>query len=254
MLPDVFAVISGVLVGLVLGLLGGGGSILAVPLLLYLVGIKDPHVAIGTSAVAVAASALINLILHARKGAIKWPCAVAFAMSGSLGALAGAAFGKAVDGQKLLLAFAVAMFGVGVSMLLRKPDAGDIDVRISPRLAARLIPTGFFTGMASGFFGIGGGFLIVPGLIGATNMVMLHAVGSSLVAVTAFGAATAASYAFSGLVLWDVAGLFIVGGLAGGFLGQWLGAALAARKGALTRVFVGFIFITATYIAWKALA
>ncbi len=254
MLPDVFAVISGVLVGLVLGLLGGGGSILAVPLLLYFVGVKDPHMAIGTSAVAVSASAVINLILHARRGTIKWPCAIAFAVSGSLGALVGAAFGKAVDGQKLLLAFAMAMFGVGISMLLRKPEAGDIDVRISPRLAARLIPTGFITGMASGFFGIGGGFLIVPGLIGATNMIMLNAVGSSLVAVTAFGAATAASYAFSDLVLWDVAGLFVLGGFLGGLIGQRLSAAIANRKGTLTLVFAEFIFITAAYIGWKSLA
>lgn len=254
MLPDVFAVISGVLVGLVLGLLGGGGSILAVPLLLYFVGVKDPHMAIGTSAVAVSASAVINLILHARRGTIKWPCAIAFAVSGSLGALVGAAFGKAVDGQKLLLAFAIAMFGVGISMLLRKPEAGDIDVRISPRLAARLIPTGFITGMASGFFGIGGGFLIVPGLIGATNMIMLNAVGSSLVAVTAFGAATAASYAFSDLVLWDVAGLFVLGGFLGGLIGQRLSAAIANRKGTLTLVFAEFIFITAAYIGWKSLA
>ncbi len=254
MLTDTFAVASGALVGLVLGLLGGGGSILAVPLLLYLVGVEDPHVAIGTSAVAVSASAAINLVLHARKGTVKWPCAVAFAASGSLGALVGAAFGKAVDGQKLLLAFAVAMFGVGISMLLRKPDAGDPDTRISLGLAARLIPTGFFTGMASGFFGIGGGFLIVPGLIGATNMLILNAVGSSLVAVTAFGAATAASYAFSALVLWDVAGLFILGGLIGGLAGQRAGAALAARKGMLSRVFAGFIFVTAIYIAWKAAA
>jgi uncharacterized membrane protein YfcA len=254
MLPDLLAVASGAAVGLVLGLLGGGGSILAVPLLLYVVGIADPHVAIGTSAVAVSLSALINLALHARKRTIKWPCAVAFAVSGSLGALAGAHFGKAIDGQKLLLAFAVAMFGVGISMLLRKADAGDTDVHITPRLAARLIPTGFLTGMASGFFGIGGGFLIVPGLLGATNMIMLHAVGSSLVAVTAFGAATAASYALSGLVLWDVAGLFVLGGLAGGLIGQRAGEALAERKGFLTRLFAGFIFVTATYIAWKSLA
>ncbi len=253
MLTDLFSVASGVLVGLVLGVLGGGGSILAVPLLLYFVGIKDPHVAIGTSAVAVSASALVNLVLHARKGNIKWPCAVAFALSGSVGALVGAALGKAVNGQKLLLAFAAAMIGVGISMLLRKADAGEVDVRISPRLAARLIPTGFFTGMASGFFGIGGGFLIVPGLIGATNMIMLHAVGSSLVAVTAFGAATAASYAMSGLVLWHVAGLFILGGLVGGLLGQRVAAALADRKGALTTVFASFIFATAAYIVWKSI-
>lgn len=254
MTADLFATASGLLVGLVLGLLGGGGSILAVPLLLYVVGVGDPHTAIGTSAVAVAASAGINLILHARQGTIKWPCAIAFAASGSLGALAGASLGKAVDGQKLLLAFAVAMFGVGISMLLRKPDSGNADVHISPRLAARLIPTGFFTGMASGFFGIGGGFLIVPGLIGATNMLMLNAVGSSLVAVTAFGAATAASYAVSGHVLWNVAGWFILGGLVGGLVGVRLCGILAERKALLTRVFAVFIFATAAYIAYKAWA
>lgn len=254
MLPDVLAVVSGGLVGLVLGLLGGGGSILAVPLLLYLVGMDDPHLAIGTSAVAVSISALVNLILHARQGTIKWSCAITFAVSGSLGALVGAAVGKAVDGQKLLLAFALAMFAVGVSMLLRKPNAGNADVRITPGIAARLIPTGFITGAASGFFGIGGGFLIVPGLIGATNMAMLNAVGSSLVAVTAFGAATAASYAVSGLVDWKIAGLFVLGGLAGGFIGQRMSTLLAGKKGALTRIFAGFIFVTAAYIAWKSLA
>jgi uncharacterized membrane protein YfcA len=253
MLPDVLAAVCGVLVGLVLGLLGGGGSILAVPLLLYVVGIHDTHAAIGTSAVAVAASAAINLVLHARKGTIRWQCALTFAASGSLGALAGAALGKAVDGRKLLLAFATAMVGVGVSLLLRKPEAGITNATVSPRTAAKLIPTGFITGMASGFFGIGGGFLIVPGLIGATNMVMLHAVGSSLVAVTAFGAATAASYAVSGLVLWDVAALFVLGGVVGGIVGQRACTALAERKGALTKVFAGFIFATAAYIAWRAL-
>lgn len=254
MSPDVLAVLSGSLVGLVLGVLGGGGSILAVPLLLYVVGVMDTHVAIGTSAVAVALSALINLGLHARKGNIKWPCALAFAASGSIGAFAGAALGKAVDGQKLLLAFAVAMVGVGISMLMRKPDAGVPDVHISLRLAARLIPTGFVTGVASGFFGIGGGFLIVPGLVGAANMVMLHAVGSSLVAVTAFGAATAISYALSGFVIWKIAGLFVVGGFIGGLIGQWAGGRLAERKGVLSKVFAGFIFATAAYITWKSLS
>lgn len=253
MLTTALTVGSGVLVGFVLGLLGAGGSILAVPLLLYVVGVSDPHVAIGTSAVAVAVSALINLVLHARDGNIRWPCAITFAASGSLGAAVGAALGKSIDGRRLLLAFAVAMVGVGVSMLMRKPAAGDSNVHITPRLAARLVPIGFITGAASGFFGIGGGFLIVPGLIGATNMVMLHAVGSSLVAITAFGAATAASYAGSGFVLWDVAAEFIVGGLVGGVIGSQLCAKLAGRKATLTRIFAVFIFATAAYIAWQAL-
>ena len=253
MLPDLLAVASGALVGLVLGLLGGGGSILAVPLLMYVVGVRDPHVAIGTSSVAVAASALINLILHARKGTIRWHCALTFAVSGTIGAFAGAALGKAIEGRKLLLAFAVAMVGVGVSMLMRKEGGGEPNVQLNKRIAARVIPIGFLTGMASGFLGIGGGFLIVPGLIGATNMEMLCAIGSSLVAVAAFGAATAISYAISGLVAWKVAALFVAGGLAGGVLGQNAAVVLAARKGALSRIFAAVIFATATYIAIEAL-
>ena len=94
---------SGAIVGLVLGLVGGGGSILAVPLLVYLVGVSTPHVAIGTSALAVSASAFANLLPHARAGNVKWRCAAVFAASGVAGALIGAEFAKALDGQKLLV-------------------------------------------------------------------------------------------------------------------------------------------------------
>src|SRR6516165_9732670 len=88
---------SGSLVGFSLGLVGGGGSILAVPLLVYLVGVSDPHVAIGTSAIAVAAIA--------RAGNVKWRCALVFAFAGVAGALLGSTLGKMVEGQKLLALF-----------------------------------------------------------------------------------------------------------------------------------------------------
>jgi uncharacterized membrane protein YfcA len=240
-------------VGLFLGLLGGGGSILAVPLLLYVVGVTDPHIAVGTGAVAVAVSAFSNLLLHARVGTVKWPCATAFACSGVLGAFLGARLGQAVDGRKLLLAFAVAMIGVGVSMQRRPAEAGDPAVRIDRRIAARLIPTGLLTGFASGFFGIGGGFLIVPGLMAAANMTMINAVGSSLVAVTAFGASTAVSYGFAGLIAWRVAGLFILGGVLGGAIAQPVGHRMAMRKGLLTGIFAFCIFAVALYMAVQSI-
>src|SRR4029077_8445604 len=88
---------SGALVGFSLGLVGGGGSILAVPLMVYVVGVPDAHVAIGTSAIAVATNAAINLSNHARGGTVRWSCALMFAAAGIVGAFVGAIFGKMLD-------------------------------------------------------------------------------------------------------------------------------------------------------------
>src|SRR5512146_1940690 len=104
----ILSILCGSVVGLSLGLIGGGGSILAVPLMAYVVGLS-PHLAIGTSAVAVGASALVNLGGHARSRTVKWPCAAVFAVTGMAGAAIGAQIGKRVDGQALLAAFGILM-------------------------------------------------------------------------------------------------------------------------------------------------
>jgi hypothetical protein len=257
-LADFLAVFSGTLVGFTLGLVGGGGSILAVPLLVYVVGVQSPHVAIGTSAVAVAASAAANLFGHARASNVKWSCAIVFAAFGMIGAAGGAALGKMVDGGKLLAMFGVLMVIIGLLMLRPRQSAGDAGVRLSfasaPRLLPKLIGFGLAVGLLSGFFGIGGGFLIVPGLVGATAMPLINAIGSSLFAVTAFGLTTAVSYALSGLVDWRLAVLFVIGGAAGGVLGIWLGAHLSGHKRALSLVFsaivitVGVSVVSATVL------
>jgi uncharacterized membrane protein YfcA len=106
----------------------------------------------------------------------------------------------------------------------------------------------------SGFFGIGGGFLIVPALMLATGMSIMNAVSSSLVAVTAFGLTTAASYAWSGLISWELAGLFVAGGIAGGLLGTRLAKLLSARRGALNIVFAAVIIAVALYMLARNLA
>jgi len=251
----VLALLSGGLVGLSLGLIGGGGSILAVPLMVYVVGVSSPHLAIGTSAVAVAANALINLLGHARDKNVKWPCAIVFAISGVAGAAAGAEFGKAVDGAKLLTGFGVLMILIAASMLRPRHGGDNPAVKLDTASAARLLPplagTGFGVGALSGFFGIGGGFLIVPGLVGATAMPLLNAIGSSLVSVAAFGATTAASYAVSGLVDWELAALFIAGGAIGGFAGIGLARRLAARRNVLTRVFSGVVASVGVYVVLR---
>lgn len=251
-LQTVLAVLSGSAVGFALGLIGGGGSILAVPLLLYAVGLPDAHRAIGTSALAVSINAFANLAQHARTGTVKWPCAAVFAAAGVLGAFIGSSIGKAVPGDWLLVLFAAIMIAVGVAMLLRRDAEGDPSVHITPAIGLRLAGIGFATGAFSGFFGIGGGFLIVPGIMLGSGMAILNAVGSSLLSVGSFGAATAVNYAVSGLVDWPVAGLFIAGGVAGGALGMRSAIRLAERKGVLTRIFAGVIFATAAYMLYRS--
>jgi uncharacterized membrane protein YfcA len=119
------------------------------------------------------------------------------------------------------------------------------------RCVLRITLTGFAAGAASGFFGIGGGFLIVPGLMFATGMPLINAIGTSLFAVGAFGLATALNYAASGYVDWLVAGEYIAGGVLGGWLGMQLALRLADQKNTLNRVFAGIIFAVAAYMIWR---
>lgn len=252
---DLLSLLSGGLVGFVLGLVGGGGSIIAVPLLLYVVGVASPHVAIGTSAIAVSLSALSNLVSHARAGKVKWPCAASFSAAGIAGAAAGSSLAIRVPGEQLLALFGLLMVAVGTVMFLKKDAEGNPDVRLSFSTARELLPLllliGLSVGALSGFFGIGGGFLIVPGIMLATGMPLANAIGTSLVAVAAFGATTALSYALSGLVDWRIAGFFIAGGVIGGLLGSFAGRRLGKAKGRLATIFALFVIMTGLYIVWK---
>lgn len=257
-LQDILATLSGSLVGFVLGLIGGGGSILAVPLLVYVVGVSSPHVAIGTSAVAVALSALANLMGHARQGNVKWRCALVFAAAGVIGAALGSTFGKQFDGQKLLILFGGLMVLIAGLMFFKKSTDGNVDVRLTRTTAPDLMPYllvyGVGVGALSGFFGIGGGFLVVPGLMAATDMPLIFAIGSSLVSVAAFGLTTAGNYALSGMIDWQLVAFFIVGGITGGLLGRQLAGILAPKKQLLAQIFAGIVATVGGYIVWRGLA
>ncbi len=243
--------LSGGLVGFTLGLVGGGGSILAVPLMVYLVRVPDTHVAIGTSALAVAVNAAAGLVGHAKAHNVKWRCGVMYAGAGVAGALFGSTLGKAVDGEKLLFLFALVMVFVGMLMLRGRGKVGDPGAECSRGKAPKVLGFGLATGLFSGFFGIGGGFLIVPGLVRSTGMPILNAVGTSLVAVTAFGLTTAASYAMSGMVDWPLALVFIGGGIAGGIVGTRAAVRLGT-SGMLTTIFAALVFVIAAYMLWKS--
>jgi len=247
------AVLSGGIVGLLLTMFGGGGSVLATPLLLYFVGVQDPHVAIGTSAAAVAVNAAMGLSTQARAGRVKWPCALVFGGAGLAGSLTGAHLAKQMDGAVLILWFAAAMGIIGVSMLLPRKDSGDPAVHLTPALMLKLVPLGLATGLAAGFFGIGGGFLIVPGLMAATGMTLSHAAASSLVSVSLFGAATSSSYAASGLVNWGLFAALVAGGAGGTLAGAPIARALAGRADLARRAFAMMVIATAAYVAWRSL-
>jgi len=252
--PFIAAVASGAVVGLLLTVFGGGGSVLATPLLLYVVGVRDPHVAIGTAAAAGSVNAAGGLLVQARAGRVKWPCALVFGGAGLAGSLIGSSLAKTMDGGRLLLLFALAMAAVALSMLRARRDEGDPQVRQTPGLAWKLAPVGLVTGLAAGFFGIGGGFLIAPGLMAATGMTLANAAASSLVSVSLFGAATAGNYAISGLVDWPLFAALTVGGAIGTVIGLPVARRLAARAALARRLFAGLILLTAAYVAWRSIS
>ncbi len=261
----VLAVISGLVVGFSLGLIGGGGSILAVPLLLYFVGYSDPHVVIGTTALAVSANAYLNVIPHARAGNVRWKEGITFAIVGAIAAFAGSSLGKAVNGKQLLFLFAILMLVIAFIMLKKRSSDSKVSAQIGAGTGGTLTETKVSSkklsvaagsvGLLSGFFGIGGGFLIVPGLIFSTGMTMLSAVGTSLISVGTFGLTTAVNYASSGLLNWVVAGLYIAGGVVGGVAGSRLATKLGKEsKGALNLIFAGLVIVVAIYMLYENLS
>ncbi len=258
LLEPVLAVFCGGFVGLALGMLGGGGSILATPLLLYVIGL-GPHQAIGTGALAVSASAFANFATHYRAGNVRWRSAGLFALIGMIGAFIGSELGKSFDGKKLLFLFAVLMIVVGIRMFRSKGGPSPRDVPVDHRYCnrrsiPRIVIAAFGVGALSGFFGIGGGFLIVPALLFATGMPMLFAVGSSLLAVGAFGLTTAINYALSGLIDWTVAAEYILGGFIGGWIGMRIACRLSSQKTMLNRAFAGLVCLVAFYMLYENVA
>ena len=242
------AALGGALIGLLLTVFGGGGSVLATPWLVYVVGIVDAHAAIGTSAAAVAVNAMTGLAAQAKAGRVKWPCASVFAAAGLTGALLGAHLAQQVSGAALLKWFAVAMIVIAASMLVPRKSEGNPGVRITWPIVARLAPLGFAAGLAAGFFGIGGGFLIAPGLMAASGMTLANAGASSLVSVALFGSATSISYATAGKVIWPLFAALVAGGAIGTIIALPLARRLEQRAVLARRLFAALVVAVALYI------
>ena len=266
-LQYILAIVSGVADGFSLGLIGGGGSILAVPLFIYFVGINHPHLAIGTTALAVGITAYINFMQHLKKKNANIKLGGVFALVGIIGVLIGSTLGLIIKGGELLFFFSMLMIVIGVYMYISKcravPDE-DCKERAKMTKYDKVSAYSLIVGFASGFFGIGGGFLIVPGLLASSKVKISMAIGTSLLAVGTFGVVTAIRYAMvapglqyinSGIigdVLVLVAIVYVIGGIFGGFLGTRLSVNLGGRKGDLRKVFSIIIILVGIYVAYES--
>lgn len=268
-LQMVLSVVSGILVGFSLGLIGGGGSIMAVPLLLYLVGIDSvpgaAHIALGTTALAVGLNAYINSYMHVRKHNVAPRIGGIFAGVGLIGSLIGAYLGHITPGSSLLLYFSAVMMILGAYIAISKRASGAgtheegprlADARrrcpgLSARTALAVAGAGFSVGLLSGYFGIGGGFLIVPALIFSSGICMTLAVGTSLLSVGTFGLASGLEYMFYGDVILLISLLYLVGGVIGGYAGTSL--AVRTPRDRLRAIYGIIIVIVGIYMALKVM-
>ncbi len=242
------SIISGILVGSSLGLLGGGGSVLAVPLLLYVVGVKDTHVAIGTSALAVGIIAAINLINYRKKGNLNVKKGISFALPGIVGTLIGSQLGLWTPAENLLVLFAVFMGVVGFLMIKKKDSKMEITNGNTTLvlLKKNLSFHGFSVGFVAGYFGIGGGFLIVPTMMYSGGLNIVQAIGTSLISISSFGLVTAGRYIVAGNIDFVIAMLFIIGGIIGGYIG--IKTSEKIPKENLVKLFATVLFGIASYI------
>jgi uncharacterized membrane protein YfcA len=221
-------------VGLSLGLLGGGGSILTVPILVYVAGL-DAKVAIPASLVSVGATSLVAALAHARRRAVDWGAALAFGGAGLVGAFLGARVGRTLSGHTLLVMFSVLMVAAGL-LMLRGRRAGMPPHPPHPLLVA---PLGAGVGLLTGLLGVGGGFLIVPALVLAAGLAMPLAVGTSLVVIAINSASGFIGHLGAQAVPYGYAAAFTLVCVLGALLGERLGRNVPAAT--LRRWFGAFV-------------
>ncbi len=281
----------GFLIGVSLGALGGGGSILAVPVLVYAAG-ENPKVATTTSLVVVGLTAAGGMVAHFRAGRVRLVAGGLFGLAGIGGSLLGTQWNRAVDENVLLLAFAGLMVVAAWRMCRRQCwfvadiDPGSVTVgevgsatssaacaatddpagapaavavlappaapstRVDAGVVIRVLLAGSVVGLVTGFFGVGGGFVIVPALVLALRFPMAEAVGTSLLVIVVNSAVALAGRAATTGIDWAVAAPFTLAGL----LGVSVGKRLADRvpTATLARWFVGLLVAVAAYVAIRA--
>ena len=272
------SILFGILIGLSLGLTGGGGAIFAVPLLVYGLA-TPPKDAVAISLAAVGATSFVGFLHRWNLGEVEIRTGLLFAIAGMIGAPIGTWLASLLPDALLLLSFAVLMVIVAVRLWRQASKANAAKAQtatgkqaacdpaasqdgptcrrdasgallLTSRCAMLLVVVGLLTGVLSGLFGVGGGFVIVPALVLASGMSMHRAVGTSLMAISLVSAAGITSQLLAGREIpLDVTALFVAGGIAGLFAGQQIAKRLSGPV--LQRVFAVAILAVAAFVILK---
>lgn len=240
----ILTLLLSILIGLSLGLLGGGGSILTVPILTYVAGL-DPKEAIAASLFVVGVTSAVSAINHARNRRVKWRTGVIFGAAGMAGAFGGGLIGGHIPSVVLMVAFALMMIATSIAMIRgRKGSAGEVKDRDLP--LGRVILDGLVVGVITGLVGAGGGFLVVPALALLGGLSMPVAVGTSLVVITMKSFAGLAGYLTSVELDWALVGAVTVAAI----LGSLLGSRLAGRipEALLRKGFGVFVLVMGVFV------
>lgn len=240
----VAALLLSVLIGLSLGLLGGGGSILTVPILTYVAGM-NPKEAIAASLFVVGVTSAVSAVTHARKGRVKWRTGLIFGAAGMAGAFGGGLLGGHIPGTILMIAFALMMVATSLAMIRGRRDVSAA-THTNDLPVGKVLLEGLVVGLVTGLVGAGGGFLVVPALALLGGLSMPVAVGTSLVVITMKSFAGLGGYLTSVSLDWALVG----GVTAAAILGSFIGARLAGRipEAALRRGFGIFVLLMGVFV------
>ncbi|HRW07770.1 MAG TPA: sulfite exporter TauE/SafE family protein [Caldilineaceae bacterium] len=237
----------GGVIGLTLGLLGGGGSILTVPALVYIIG-QTPQVAVTASLVIVGANSLLGAFFHRAQGTLNWRVALVFGGVGMVAAYFAAGLSHLLSSTLLLVLFALLMLVVGGLMIFRKTPSDGEHVAHGWFIT---VVAGLAVGVLTGFLGVGGGFLIVPALVMLVGLPMRQAVGTSLVVIAMNSLAGILGHLSQTQLDYMTISLFVLAGMAGTFAGTWLARRIQAEH--LRRLFAAFVILLAIFLLYDNL-
>lgn len=255
----ILAAFLSLFIGISLGVLGGGGSILTVPLLVYVLDVPA-HEAIAASLLVVGATSALGAVSHARAGNLDTRVALLFSLGGMSGAFAGGLIGPMIPANILLLLFAAMMFATALAMLRkgkaeqgfeRAAEADERTPRQAPRRKLKIVLDGLLVGFFTGLVGAGGGFLVVPALVLLGGLSMHRAVGTSLFVIALKSAAAFAGYLGQVEIDWSLAGLVTAGAALGSLAGTSLGKRVPPDQ--LRTGFAYFVLVMGVYIVYRQL-